>query len=132
LEVELQRKQENPSIAEHCTRLRALTLRIAPFDVRPPIEIAVCTKSAKTLEYLKIADHPVTDKQIEMIQKTCHALKRISINGNGPAVSKLLAVDAHPLTLASYGNKLERACLHGFTEDDARRVVSACKKRILN
>jgi len=80
-----------------CTRLRALTVRSAR-----PIKIAVCKNSAKTLEYLKIDESLVTDKQIEKIQETCRALKRISIIGNGAAVSKLLA---------SYGNKLEWACL---------------------
>lgn len=84
-----------------------------------PIKIAVCKKSAKTLEYLKIDESPVADKRIKRMQETCRALKRISILGNGAAVSRLLA---------SYGNQLEWAYLDGYTEDGTRLVASACEE----
>lgn len=81
------------------------------------ITVSLCDGSARSLVCLKVVGSHLAVAQIEKIQETCRAMKRLSIMGNNDAVSRLIVSD---------GCQLEWACLPGFTEGKIRDVPSAC------
>lgn len=89
------------AVQRHCTKLREAKIHSRPSVRWIKSDAALCDGSARTLECLNL-NFGLSIPQIEKIQESCRALKRLFLRGDHDALSKLFA---------SYGSQLEWAYL---------------------